>query len=629
MDYRLTITRQVAWSVLKYLLLAAVAGAVLVMLLLTSAYGDLKSAASKGLSGKTELSQAIYAAQANNWTKALNGATQAQQDFSSALENLDRTHDNPAVKYFGFVRTQIDDLEYLLKTAEILSRSLEHIVPIAQGLDRIRSGAVSKNFNDLPAADKDRFIKMIYESEPEITGLKANLDLALLNLDKIHQLGILWPIYGKISNVKQELTQTAKLMAKASPVIKLLPALTGYPESSRFLLIMQNNDELRPTGGFIGVYGILETKSGEIVSVKTDDSYHVDMPASLTNKWNLEPPAPLKKYLAVEKWYLRDANWSPDWALSAKKITEIYNGEIAAVNGTTTPFTGIIGITPNVVSNLIKLVGPITVRGVTYNADNLQPLLQYNVEVAYKDQNISSWDRKEVINELLTELKQRLFVLPANRWNELITVLDNAVATRDLQLYFDNASWESLARNLGASGELIDTDSDYLMTVDANLGAFKSDVVVKKDLSYNVASGSGGLNASLKFNYQHEGGFDWRTTRYRSYTRVYAPLGSRLISLSGLDSSSADLSADDDRELNKTVFGFFLTVEPGSSREVVLDYRLPDYIYRQFNQGNYKLLVQRQAGQRIDALNVSIKPLKGKALGWNTNLDNDRYFSVK
>jgi len=613
-------------STLKYLVLIAASGLILILLLLSSAYKDLENAATAGLAGKTALTAATTAAKAQNWSVSLEAATQAQSKFSEALNALNHSRLNLIIKDIGPITAQINDLEYLLKTGETLSRSLKEVLPIAQKLDNILSGAASHNFTDLSVKDKNEFLQLIYESEPELNGLRANLDLAVFNLDKIHQIGVLWPIYSQISNIKQELNQVSVVLTRVSPLIKLLPALAGYPTNSRFLLILQNNDELRPTGGFIGVYGILEIQNGTITSLKTDDSYHLDMPASLTAKWNLDPPIPLKKYLKVEKWYLRDANWSPDWPQSAKKITEIYNGESTAIDQAPDLFTGIIAITPDVVADLIKLVGPITVGGATYNSNNFQPLLQYNVEVAYKDQNISSWDRKNIINGLVGELKTRLFNLPSANWNQLFTVLDNNIGEKNIQIYFFNPIWENLTRTLGASGEVASTNHDFLMAVDSNLGAFKSDVVVKKDLSYNLTVNKTGVQASVKLNYRHEGKFDWRTTRYRSYTRIYAPLGSKLIALNGVEQSTADISISDDPVLNKTIFGFFFTVEPGSSREITLDYRLPETINEDLKTGNYQLLVERQAGQRINSLTVTLNSGRGQVQKWVTDLNTNRVF---
>ena len=131
----------------------------------------------------------------------------------------------------------------------------------------------------------------------------------------------------------------------------------------------------------------------------------------------------------------------------------------------------------------------------------------------------------------------------------------------------------------------------------------------------------------MRLSYRHEGAFDWRTTRYRSYTRVYAPLGSKFVSLQGLDESTRDLKVVDDKGLNKTVFGFFLTVEPGTDREIVLDYQLPDNIYKLTTP--YQLLVQNQAGNRIESLNINFQDYNKPAQVWASDLKTDKTFTVK
>ena len=112
-----------------------------------------------------------------------------------------------------------------------------------------------------------------------------------------------------------------------------------------------------------------------------------------------------------------------------------------------------IGINPDFISNLLKITGPITVNGETYNENNLQTLLQYNVEVAYKEQDISSWDRKNIINDLISELKTRLFSLPTNRLNEVLDSLQKDIEAKNIQFYFTNPDKETLIKSLRASGK--------------------------------------------------------------------------------------------------------------------------------------------------------------------------------
>ena len=600
-------TLKVITKVIKYTFFATLLVLLVIVITASTSFGDLKAAAASALAGKTALEATANAAYGRNWEVAYAQNTHAQENINQALESLEKVKSRAVFSRIPTLRSQVLDLEYLLKTADIVSRSLAGGLPLAEKFDNLYSGKENHRFASLSTAEKAEFFKLIYESEPEINGLRANLELAKLNLGKINKIGVLYPIYNQISDLRSDLDQASKLLSQTAPIASLLPALAGYPSESEFLIIMHNNDELRPSGGFIGVFGLLKSRDGDIISLETSDSYHLDMPA--VGKWKLEPPMPIKKYMKVENWYLRDANWSPDWPTSARQIQEIFKGETKAVGLTAPDFTGVIGITPDFVSDLLALVGPIEVRGETYTPDNLQPLLQYNVEVAYMEQDIASWDRKEVINELLAELKLRLFALDTASMPELLDIFSANMATKDVQIYFNNSSWQSLVYTLGADGAVKPATSDYLLVVDANLAAFKSDAVVKKKIAYEVNETGGDLQADLRLDYKHEGGFDWRTTRYRSYTRVFVPRDSELISIKALEKANleeASITSYDDVALDKTVFGFFFSVEPGTTGALQLEYRLPNQVFDTWQQNTYSLLAQKQAGRRTESFTATL-----------------------
>ena len=159
-----------------------------------------------------------------------------------------------------------------------------------------------------------------------------------------------------------------------------------------------------------------------------------------------------------------------------------------------------------------------------------------------------------------------------------------------------------------------------------------------KMINYTVDQGINGLFADLAIHYAHQGGFDWRTTRYRTYTRVYAPLGSQLIEFDG-----AKLTVYD--EFDKTVFGYFISIEPGKIASVRLRYKLPDSLAIKSQNGEYELYIQKQPGNSVDYLSVDLKLLNSiksynptgfnvyrsgsNQVKWEENLRIDRYYNVK
>lgn len=608
-------TFKIAKKIFKYLFLAFFILVIILLFALINKTSAAKNYYNNVLSGKEYLEQSVESFKEQKYSTTKEMADLASTKFDLALDNLKDIRENKIADNFFPISSSISDLEYLAQTAQIISRSLSRGATILVELSNITDGRFTNTFSDLSTADRQNILSTIYQSAPEINGLRANLLLSLNNLNKINRIGILLPVKSQLANIKNQLQTAYNLLDQLSPLAQLIPALSGYPQENTFLLVLQNNDELRPTGGFIGTYGLMTMKDGKPSDIITEDVYHLDMPC--IGKLKLTPPGPIAKYMRVEYWWLRDANFSPDFPSSAKQIEEMFFAESGCADKTQIRPTAVIALNPDLIADLIKLVGPITVEGETYDYNNFQELLQYNVEVAYVDKNISSWDRKEVINSVIKELEKRLMKLPTRELASLLKIIQENIAKRNLQLYFSDSKYQSIAKELNITGEIKKVDSDYLMVVDANLAAFKSDAVMKKNIYYEI-SGQNTLLAKVKLNYRHEGGFDWRTTRYRSYTRIYAPLGSKLVTKDELE----DFSVYDDGDLQKTVFAFFWSIEPGTEETVSLTYSLPEKI----NQGNYRLYFQKQSGSRLNNF-VFTKNINGEEeLLWQTSLDRDKLF---
>jgi hypothetical protein len=627
---------------LKLIFIALVVVLVLGITSLLISFSDWQNLAKEAITGRNNLESGLMALENKNWSLAVRSFEDANQNFlanDQSIQSL-RTSWFPAKLKLG--ATQLNNLEHLNASSLIIARSALQVSRLAENIDPSSLNS-EDNFQALSLDKKAAFLQSLIALEPELNGLKANLSLALIRLESIPEFSILWPIRGELRDLKDQLELGKDLISKTLPIVRLLPAFSGYPDEVHYLIMFQNNDELRPTGGFLGSYARLDIANfGEIKKIEASDIYHLDMPS--IGKTSYEAPAPITKYLGVENWYLRDANWSPDWPTAAKQIQEMFQAESLAAGQVEPELNGILAITPDFVANLLRVTGPITIRGETYAPENMQALLQYNVEVAYREEGISSWDRKDIINELITELEKRLVNLPLRDYPELINRLSLSLERKDLLLYFNNPNIQSVALSLGAAGEIKNTEDDYFMVVDSNLAAFKSDAVMKKNIHYNLKEVNNRLESSLKLSYYHGGDFDWRTTRYRSYTRILAPLGSELINIEGLNMSEADLIDYDDPHLNKRVFGFFWTIEPGRSRELTINYYLPNRIKEQLSSNNqYNLYIQRQPGSRNERLNIAVElnkdfdqmmpniinnELKKNGAYWTDKLEQDKEFRV-
>jgi hypothetical protein len=566
---------------------------------------DLKNAYNQIILGKSNLETAVYSIKNKNFDDAVRLSKEADNNFSDAINSIEKYKNNILVKNIYYFSSQINDIDYLLLAGKNLSILTNKISGLGLNINEIVSGD-GVTFTSIKKEDKIKILDYIYKSAPDLVGIDANLKLAVLNLNKIKYQGILFFIKPKIENFTQQLQEAENIIAKATPFAELFPRVLGYPKKSTYLIILENSDELRATGGFIGTYGILETENGEITRFDTHDIYHMDMPVK--DLINETPPKPINDYL-VNKWYMRDANWSPDWPTSAKKIEYFYDKENKLlppkdqINNFFGQFDGVIAFTPEFVTDLLAIYGPITIDGEKYDKDNFVDLLQYKVERGNEQLGIPSWHRKETVGKILEQLKLVYFNQSFIDIYKNINIFSSNLDKKNILVYFQDPGFQKISLEQNWAGNVKDKKGDYVLVVDSNMASLKTDAVIRRNINYKTEEKSLGLFSNLEINYSHNGKFDWKTTRYRSYTRIYVPKGSLLIKADGFKDNKIDVY----EELNKTVFGGFITIEPGKIGNIKIYYQLPSQINNMIKNKGYNLFIQKQPGSIVDLLSVDLK----------------------
>ncbi len=596
--YTISMISKILWTIFG-LGLAALA---LVLILVGFNLGHVASIYTNVNQGKSSLEQALNKAEASDFHAANQSADLAVNSFSKAAEDVKAIRLGP-LAYIKVLSGYKTDAEHLVVAGKSLAEAMTEATAYAYDLGDIIKSNSTVTFSQLPSDERRRILASIYNADQTLNSVNKHLDESLVNLQGIKSFDWFGPLSVKLEELKDKVGDGQKTISEAQPLTRLLPPMLGYPDTARYLLILQNSDELRPTGGFIGTYGIIQTKDGDFERFETHDIYHLDMPVK--DKISIAPPAPLKQYLGVDKWYMRDSNWAPDWPSAAQTITDFYKKENAAQvkPDPISEFDGVIAITPELIIDLMKFTGPVTIGTDTYTPENFVDLLQYKVERGFEQLGVSSWQRKEVVGEIAKVIKQRLVDMPLGRWPQMINIVSDNVARKNILLYSRNADLQNLIREQGWSGEVRHDWGDYLMVVDANMAALKTDAVIDRQISYRLEETENGLKAIATLRYSHNGSFDWKTTRYRSYTRIFVPQGSHLLKVSGY-SQGAVATGD---EFGKTWFGAFLSVEPGQIGEMVFEYELPKSMFdnmRQFH--NYRLTIQKQPGKQVSLLNVDL-----------------------
>lgn len=426
--------------------------------------------------------------------------------------------------------------------------------------------------------------------------------MVLMNeeLEKIDESKYFFKVKGidpkaKIKEAKTLISQTIDFIQEAKPAIKVLPKLLGEPNEIRYLLLFQNDKELRSTGGFITAYALFSVKSGKIEVVKSEDIYELDKRIQS----RLAPPEMVLKYLKnVYYWNARDTNLLPDFKISMDKFYELYKKDNSEKIG------GIIALDTQFFVSILKIVGPIDIYGIKFSADKEPkcncPQAVYELErYATTQVDYVRDDRKDIIGKLMFELMKKVLSSPPKQyWGPIFqTGIENLKQKHILVYLFDKEGQKGIeALNWG--GRIKDTDGDYLHVNDTNLGGAKTNMFLSQKIEQKIEVKKDKVEKTVVIKYSNpfpasncnleQKEVLCLNSLYRSVVRLYVPKGSKLIEKETRGSETKVKTYD---ELGKTVFEAFFTMYPQHQATLEFKYEVPIVFDRK-----YQLLIQKQPG---------------------------------
>ncbi len=436
----------------------------------------------------------------------------------------------------------------------------------------------------------------------KISFIQNRLDLILERLDKvITDLNQVDPStlptgYGTVfSKIQNSLPLFKSSLSELSDLSTLALDLLGQDRMKRYLVIFQNNSELRPTGGFIGSFALLDLDRGKIERLEIPAGGSYDLKGSLRVK--VISPQPL--HLVNPDWQFQDANWFADFPASAQKLIWFYEKSGGP------SVDGVIALNATLVQNLLNITGPIALPAYQkiINRDNFLTETQTEVEFNYQDRA----KPKQFIADLLPKLLDQLFKSKPEQVLQILSLLQNSLQSKDLIFYSTLPETEQTILNLGWGGEIKDppAKSDYLLVVNSNVAGGKTDLVIKQKIEHwSRLLDDGSIIDNLIITRTHNGIKDDPFTGAKNvdYLKIYVPQGSTLIEAAGFQAPPPsaflrpDLGYEPDQDLltsetnsttdpqsgtiinnefSKTVFANWLSLAPGETKTVSLKYQLP------------------------------------------------------
>ena len=551
----------------------------------------------------------------------------AGKDFSSAAVSF-----QDASEKFDQIEKDLNSLGGILVES---TRYLPYLSKLSSGYHLAQSGEdfsqagrlsgeVMAELNGLknPLEGSDQpisYLDIFKKSDERIKKISALLLDAEEHLEKINISDIPEDKRSQFLTVKEKLPEINEFLLTYVNDSKVFSDLLGGYGPRKYLFLFQNNQEMRPTGGFIGTYAILEISNGQVRNFKVDGIFNPDGQL----KEHIVPPEPIQKISA--NWSLHDSNWFPDFRKSAEKAAWFFE----KTGGPTVD--GVITMTPTVMEKLLAVTGPIEMPEyeVTIDKDNFLEAVQKEVEVDY-DKELNQ--PKKILADLAPKILDRIF--NSRGFSDIaktMDVLGESLNEKQILIYSKNFEVEKILSVQGWSGEVLETQKDYLSVINANVNGFKTDGVIDESISHTAEiQKDGTIVDTVTIHRRHNGGdtpYDWWNRVNADYMRLYVPEGSQLISVTGhtreFNSPPLDYAAlgykvdpqlkmeDDSARIDeesgtristdsgKTVFANWVYVSPKEDVTVTYKYLLPFRIATDSKNkpvDTYSILFQKQSG---------------------------------
>lgn len=410
------------------------------------------------------------------------------------------------------------------------------------------------------------------------------------------------------------------------PFVRGACLFLGFDHPKEYLVLLQNNTELRASGGFMGSYARVQFARGQMHVLKIEDIYVPD--GALQG--HVDPPVPIQQAFGQGWFRLRDSNWDVDFPSAATTIQWFFE------HGGEPKADGLIAINLTLVRELLRATGPLTLplESTPITSDTVYARTQAAAELGFFP---GSTQKRDFLSALGREVLRSWPSVPPLRKLQFVVHVFTLVRERQIFVAFANPHVVHVASALHATGALpiLSSAEDFFSVSESNLGSNKANCCVKRDIDMTITTKDHQLQHVVRITFTNDNPATLKNPpvswggAYLMYLRVLLPRDAvlrdvkvgdlpRQMQSSDLvlllpeqafmapEAARADLvtvQAYDKQGLQSV--GFWVLVDAKKTQDVVLRYALPLH-------GQQVLRVQKQGG--IDALPITIHARQTKQM---------------
>ncbi len=515
----------------------------------------------------------------------------------------------------------IERLNFMAETASVLQRASltgKRGIVFLDNLFTLVNGIFSDQEYDIGQLSKEMVLELEFLYQ-EISFLESEIDQSSL--------------FGKnLLSQGQVLREFRKYMGPLREIAGCLPLLLGSDRPKTYLVLFQNNMELRPTGGFIGSFALVTFDKGRLIDMSVLDVYSADGQL----KGHVEPPVAIRDYLGEANWFLRDSNWDPDFPTSARRAEWFLEKEIDR------KVDGVVAIDLELVKSFLKELGPVRLPDFGQEIDykNVYEKIQYEVESEFFP---GSHKKANFLTALVQVILTKLTNLDSTDYLRVGRILFENLETQHIQIFVDNTkvnqavsllNWDGAVKPLGCKGNCA---VSWLVIIEANVGVNKVNYFIERRAELFSVLSQNKIDNRLTIDLQNNAPAALDITgRYKVYIRTITTEDSFFDSVKIISAQAKRYLTPEIKKLpGRLEAGVLLTLAPGQKKSIIFSWHTPAHL--DFSRpGKYLLGWQKQSGTDKDPIIIKLaiprKPVRvvpgfsltdGETFGYNTNLLKD------
>ncbi len=195
-------------------------------------------------------------------------------------------------------------------------------------------------------------LQPLKDAAPKIEAAASTVQLSYDRLNQIDTSSLMAQVADPLMKAKAQLSDVKGSLNAAASAAKLIPGMMGNSAPKNYLLLIQNNAELRSTGGIPGALAVLTADHGKI---------ELSGQGSAAELGNFSPPLavdPAQELIYTSRLgeYMQDVNLTPDFPTAAQTAKAMWEKKNPSQH-----IDGVISVDPVALAALLKVTGPVDI----------------------------------------------------------------------------------------------------------------------------------------------------------------------------------------------------------------------------------------------------------------------------